>query len=426
MRMSTTPPSRPPRRLKLLVWAQNRGRERAKAAGESAVQCPRATPAAVPAAEIDAQVEAVMESLRGLGHECRLLAQQCAGAERTLDASRAALARQAASLRDVALGSSRNRPSAVVLLREALAMVEQQGGACAAVALTIHAGLARLFASFRWASGGGLTHLELAAYHLSAASALEEDLSVLSGLPSEDAIQAHHSLGLAAHACGREHSDASYRAMYFQRSEQHLRECLSLGSSISTSMQTSNADRTTTMRQADIHGHLAALYVDMSASSSSCLAAGHHHFFEAADKFGAAGLPARCCHTRVHTHNKHAHTQCNARMQAPTDVLGLGGMRGSGCRENNIMLTAGRLLLRSQDWPGALQAFQRGLAAGRRVQATVRRQCRRRQWRAELGTRVYAGARASGSGASQCGSGAGMHSQKCPLKCLYSVTVPGH
>ena len=98
-------------------------------------------------------------------------------------------------------------------------------------------------------------------------------------------------------------------------------------------------------------------------------------------------------------------------------------MRGSGCRENNIMLTAGRLLLRSQDWPGALHAFQRGLAAGRRVQATVHRQCRRRQWRTELGSRVYAGAKASGSGALQGGSGENNSDHLCAARPAADHTI---
>ena len=249
---------------------------------------------------IDAEVDAIMESLRGLGKERELLSQQSADADLALDSSREALARQAASLRDVAL-ARRNRPSsAVALLREALGLVENQQGACtstAEVALTIHAELARLFASFKRSGCGGLTNLELAASHLSAVNALQEESGLLAGLRREDSMQTHHCLGLASHACGREHSDASYRDMYFQKSEQHLRECLSLGKSLSTSAQ------------AEVHAHLAALYVDMSASASSCLAAGQHHFFEAADKFAAAGLPARCwCRHKVRRSDRQTHT----------------------------------------------------------------------------------------------------------------------
>jgi hypothetical protein len=76
----------------------------------------------------------------------------------------------------------------------------------------------------------------------------------------------------------------------------------------------------------------------------------------------------------------------------------------SGPRENHVMLTGGRMLMRCKDWPGALHAYQRGLAAGRRVQATVRRHCRRGQWRTQLGAQVYAGARDAAAGAGQSGS----------------------
>ena len=318
-----TPPSPPKRRLKLLVWAKERSEERATQFRRAS-----ATSRATPEAKVDVSasasissvdgrehaspqfalqfscqsademVDAIMESLRGLGKERELLSRQSADAELALEASREALARQAASLRDVAL-TRRNRPSAAVaLLREALGLVEhQQGASTVEVALTIHAELARLFASFKRSGCGGLTNLELAASHLSAVNALQEESGLLAGLRREDSMQTHHCLGLASHACGRKHSDASYREMYFQKSEQHLRECLSLGKSLSTSAQ------------AEVHAHLAALYVDMSASASSCLAAGQHHFFEAADKFAAAGLPARCwCRHKVRRSDRQTHT----------------------------------------------------------------------------------------------------------------------
>lgn len=258
-------------------------------------------------AELSRELQELSSSLNALAHERELLATQTASAQQTMQQSRASLARHARCFRDRGASSRRARPGRgpgrVFWLRLSLKLCDEDQVAISedgthdplsVEAFVAHAHLARLFAAFQ------SVDWDLVSCHLMAARVLQEEASdqLFAAMLPGDALETHHCLGLANLAAGRQHHLAarfSHRDMCFKRSEVHLRDAVALASNHTCNLSPCTAT------QAETHADLAALYAEMScdSASSSCLSACELHLSKAADKFTAAGLPARSFHTNL-------------------------------------------------------------------------------------------------------------------------------
>ena len=213
-------------------------------------------------AELDAEIESVWRSINDMARERELLAQQTALGHQTLHSSYAALARHSCCFRNVASKRCVRRGS-VWWLRLCLNLTlrgahedsehsaeEDIHTMCAAEALAAHARLAKLFVSFQ------SVDWDLAASHLCSARALLEETSekVFEVLSPADTAGTHLCLGIAYQECARKHDVGAHRQVCLKLSEGHLRDAISLGSSLSM------------CAQAEIHAALAALYKNFAGT----------------------------------------------------------------------------------------------------------------------------------------------------------------
>ena len=213
-------------------------------------------------AELDAEIERVWRSINDMARERELLAQQTALGHQTLHSSYAALARHSCCFRNVASKRCVRRGSVWWLrlcLNLTLRGAHEDGEhsaeegihtMCAAEAFAAHARLAKLFVSFQ------SVDWDLAASHLCSARALLEETSekVFEVLSPADTAGTHLCLGIAYQECARKHDVGAHRQVCLKLSEGHLRDAISLGSSLSM------------CAQAEIHAALAALYKNFAGT----------------------------------------------------------------------------------------------------------------------------------------------------------------
>ena len=297
------------RRFKLLVWAENAQLAKLRE-GEVLAHMGVEGDASRLEDDLGEEIDLTMRSLGALAQERKLLAQQTEKAERSLAASRTKLVQVVRHLRDAGAPSSRlpgrlrHTASETFWLRTCVHLCEQNiasadedhlafrrssiDGPLVTEALMAHARLARLFASFRQKSRGGLTNIELASSHLCSARLLQEVSFHLSEvMVAKDDAETNHCLGRAYLACGREHQLVSQRTSHLKLSERHLREAVAVGSSLNSDVPLCS--------QANMHADLAALYIEMSFEEKldSYLSAAQLHLFKAADKFAHCRLLSR-------------------------------------------------------------------------------------------------------------------------------------
>ncbi len=224
--------------------------------------------------EFDAEMERVWSSLNDMARERDLLAQQTALGHQTLQSSYAALARHSCCFRNVASKRCVRRGSVWWLrlcLNLTLRGAHEDGEhpaqediqiMCAAEALAAHARLAKLFVSFQ------SVDWDLAASHLCSARALEETSeNLFDFLSPADTADTHLCLGIAYRECARKHDMGAHRQVCLKRSEGHLRDAISLGSSLSM------------CAQAEIHEALAALYKNFAGTFTFLRSFSQHILF---------------------------------------------------------------------------------------------------------------------------------------------------